>query len=168
VTEKRTMFIEVSKVGNTVDGLAIGFSRYGDNGTWCGEEIKLVVVHAEKACLGEISDGLLERGGDFNTGYWHRALIVTENRTLYFESENGNIDNQKIVTSLWSRKAIDNNRNIYVALLGLDPLRNDTHAVAIGIVLAAQFYGTPEAFFRNALKEPKKKSMYERFLDWLD
>lgn len=167
MTEKRTMFIEVSQAGGPTDRLAIGFSRFGENGTWCGEEVKLVVVHAEKDCLSEIVEGLLDNGGGYNTMYTHRALVITENRTVYFESENGNTENHTVVKGLWSTDVITNNRNVYVALLGLDPQHNDTHAVAIGIVMAAQHYGSPDAFFHSVLKLPKKKSWRQRLLDWL-
>lgn len=168
MNEKRNMFIEVSQVGNFKDGLAIAFSRYGDNGTWCGEEVKLVAIHAEKDCLSDLVDGLLDHGGDFRTMFWHRALIITEHRTIYIESENGGLNSHQLVNDAWTPDAINGNRNVYVTLVGLDPLRNDTHAVAIGMVMAAQRYGTPEAFFNAALMPPKKKSWYRRFLDWLD
>lgn len=166
--EKRNRFIQVSHVGSVNDCLAIGFSHYGENGTWCGEEVKVVVIHSEEDCLSDLVSGLLDHGGDFQYPHWYRALIVTEQRTIYIESDQGNLETHQLAFSVWTPENINGNRNVYVALPGLDPLRNDTHAVAISMVMAAQQCATPDVFFKTALKRPKKKGWFRRLLAWLD
>lgn len=168
MSEKRTKSIEVSWTGNGNDSLAIGFSLHGENGTWCGEEIKLIAVTADRNSLGDIVKGLLDQGGDFRTSFWYRALLVTERHTLYVESENDDLTSQLLPHHVWTPDAITSNRNVYVTLPGLDPLNNDTHAIVIGMVIVAQGCRGSDDFFKAVLPMPKKKSWYQRFLEWID